>query len=126
LRKKGSANYILFTFTSSGIDYGNPIQTFVYCCPNYRTGGNVKTIYESAERVEARAILRLVSLGITTLEGARDLIAVPEREEAVLKAFAMQGGRDGMAIGRAVIFREKVLKEFDQLVLASYSAEKAA
>ena len=35
--------------------------------------------YEKPERVEARAIMRLIALGTTTLEGARELIAVPEK-----------------------------------------------
>ena len=43
--------------------------------------------FEAPESIEARAIMRLVSLGTTTLEAARELIGIPEREERALNLF---------------------------------------
>jgi hypothetical protein len=76
----------------------------------------VQNYYETPESIEARAILRLVSIGTTTLEAARDLIAVPEREEHVLQIFAAIAGKDGAPIGRALAFRRKVMAEFEKLI----------
>jgi hypothetical protein len=72
--------------------------------------------YESPAVVEARAIMRLVYLGTTTVEGARELIAVPEREERALKAFVAASGKTGASIGYAVQFRHQVAEEFERLV----------
>ena len=87
----------------------------------------MKAIHERPEVIEARGILRLVSLGASTVESARELIEIPEREKAVLDAFANLGGEEGITIGSAVRFRAKVLKEFDRLVasgLEGYSPEQ--
>jgi hypothetical protein len=43
--------------------------------------------FERPESIEARAIMRLVALGTTTLEDARELIAIPERQERALRMF---------------------------------------
>ena len=74
--------------------------------------------FESPESVEARAIMRLVSLGTTTIEGARDLIAIPQKAESALDAFVAVSGKDGIPIGRAIAFRRKVSGEFEKLVAA--------
>jgi hypothetical protein len=68
------------------------------------------------ESIEARAILRLVSLGTTTVDGARELISVPERETQALHLFLAVAGKEGAPIGRALAFRRKVLREFEKLV----------
>ena len=68
------------------------------------------------ERIEARAILKLVSLGTTTIDGARDLITVPEKETHALHMFLAMAGKDGAPIGRALAFRQKVLNEFEKLL----------
>jgi len=80
--------------------------------------------FESPESVEARAIMRLVSLGTTTIEGARELIAIPDREESALNAFVAVSGKDGIPIGRAIAFRRKVAGEFDKLVAAWNAGEQ--
>lgn len=80
----------------------------------------MQNYYETPESIEARAILRLVSIGTTTLEGARDLIAVPEREEHVLQIFTAIAGKDGAPIGRALAFRRKVAAEFEKLLTQSH------
>jgi hypothetical protein len=77
------------------------------------------------ETIEARAILKLVSLGTTTVEGARDLIAIPEKETHALQMFLAVAGKDGAPIGRALAFRRKVLDEFEKL-LASQSTQQVA
>jgi hypothetical protein len=76
----------------------------------------VHNYFEAPECIEARAILRLVSLGTTTLDGARELISIPENEEHVLQLFAAISGKEGAPIGHAVSFRRKVLAEFEKLV----------
>lgn len=68
--------------------------------------------------VEARAILRLVTLGNTTLDGARDLISVSTREADALNAFIAVGGKVGAPIRNAIMFRERVLAQFELLVQA--------
>ena len=73
---------------------------------------------KSPESVEARAIMRLVSLGTTSLEGARELIAIPEREGSALNAFVAISGKAGIPIGRAIAFRRRVSGEFEKLVAA--------
>jgi hypothetical protein len=73
--------------------------------------------FESPESVEARAIMRLVSLGTTTLDGARELISVPEKETQVLTLFVAVAGKKGAPIGRALAFRRKVLAEFERLAV---------
>ena len=72
--------------------------------------------FEKPEHIEARAILRLVEIGTTTLEDARELIAIPEREERVLKAFARAAGKAGLSVGNAIAFRHRVAREFEMLV----------
>jgi hypothetical protein len=79
--------------------------------------------FEKPELVEARTILRLVSLGTTTLEGARDLIAIPERQGRALDAFVRTSGKAGASIGHAVAFRRKVLIEFEKLVASANPSE---
>ena len=72
--------------------------------------------FERPESIEAKAILRLVSLGTTTLDGARELIGIPEREEHALQMFVAFAGKDGASIGYAVAFRHRVMIEFEKLV----------
>ena len=72
--------------------------------------------YETPETIEAKAILRLVSLGTTTIDDARDLIAIPEKQERMLKAFISDAGGSATPIHRAVSFRHKVAAEFEKLV----------
>jgi hypothetical protein len=81
--------------------------------------------FEKPEHVEARAMMRLVSLGTTTLEGARELIAIPEREGRALNAFVAISGKAGASIGRAVAFRRKVSIEFEKLVACAGMNEPA-
>jgi hypothetical protein len=57
-----------------------------------------------------------VSLGTTTIDSARDLIAIPEKQEQVLNAFVSVAGKAGIPILRAVSFRHKVAAEFEKLV----------
>jgi hypothetical protein len=71
--------------------------------------------FEAPESTEARAIMRLVSLGTATLDDARELISVPEREEQALNLFLAVAGKEGAPIGRALAFRRKVLVEFEKL-----------
>jgi hypothetical protein len=54
--------------------------------------------FEAPESVEARAIMRLVYLGTTTLDGARELIGIPERQEQALSMFIASAGKD--AVGK--------------------------
>jgi hypothetical protein len=74
--------------------------------------------FERPESIEARAIMRLVSLGTTTLDGARELIAIPERQEHALQMFVAIAGKDGKSVGYAVAFRRRVMVEFEKLVAA--------
>jgi hypothetical protein len=82
--------------------------------------------FELPESIEARAIMRLVELGYTTLDGARDLISIPEREARALTAFVRLSGKDGASIGRSLKFRERVLNEFEKLVVSAHLKERAA
>lgn len=86
----------------------------------------MKTYFEAPESVEARAIMRLVSLGTTTLDDARELISIPEKEEHALSLFIAVAGKEGAPIGRALNFRRKVLAEFDRLVESMRSAHSVA
>jgi hypothetical protein len=72
--------------------------------------------FERPESIEARAIMRLVSLGTTTLEDARDLIGIPEREEHALQMFVAFAGKEGASIRYAVDFRHRVMIEFEKLI----------
>jgi len=74
--------------------------------------------FERPESIEARAIMRLVWLGTTTIEDARELIAIPEKEGCSLEAFVAISGKEGIPIGRAIAFRRKVSTEFEKLVAA--------
>jgi hypothetical protein len=76
---------------------------------------------ERPERTEARAIIRLVSLGTTTLEDARELISIPERQEQALRTFVAIAGKDGAAVRSALAFRHRVMTEFEQLVTSGNS-----
>jgi hypothetical protein len=71
--------------------------------------------FEAPESIEARAIMRLVTLGTSTLEDARDLISIPERQEQALKLFVAVARKEGASIARAVTFRRKVAEEFEKL-----------
>jgi hypothetical protein len=83
--------------------------------------------FEAPESIEARAIMRLVSLGTTTLDDARELISVPEKETQVLNAFVAVAGKQGAPISRALAFRCKVLVEFEKLVaLTSFNRSATA
>ncbi len=53
--------------------------------------------FEAPESIEARAIMRLVSLGTATLDDARDLISVPEGEEQALTFGETQTTPSGIA-----------------------------
>jgi hypothetical protein len=82
---------------------------------------------EAPESIEARAIMRLVSLGTTTLEDARELIAIPARQEQALNVFVASAGKEGASIGRALAFRHKVLIEFEKLAaLTQFNISVAA
>jgi|HubBroStandDraft_6_1064221.scaffolds.fasta_scaffold592747_1 hypothetical protein len=74
--------------------------------------------FERPESIEARAIMRLVALGTTTLEDARELIAIPKRQEQALRMFVAIAGKDGASVGYAVSFRRRVMIEFEKLVAA--------
>ena len=73
--------------------------------------------------IEARAILRLVTLGNETLDGARELIRVPDRQAAALNAFVAAGGKAGAPIQHALRFRERVHAQFEELVQANHLEE---
>jgi hypothetical protein len=75
--------------------------------------------FEAPESIEARAIMRLVSLGTTTLDDARELIGIPEREERALNLFVLSAGKEGVRIGHAIAFRRRVLMEFEKLVASA-------
>ena len=66
--------------------------------------------------IEARAILRLVTLGNETLDGARELISIPGRQASALNAFIAVVGKAGSPIQHALKFRERVLAQFEELV----------
>ena len=72
--------------------------------------------HEVPESIEARAIMRLVTLGTTTLEDARELIAIPTHQEEVLRLFVATAGKEGNSVGYAIAFRHKVMAEFEKLV----------
>jgi hypothetical protein len=76
----------------------------------------MQNYYEAPESIEARAIMRLVALGSTTIEGARELIAIPGRQERVLRLFVAVAGKEGSSVGYAIAFRRKVMAEFEKLV----------
>lgn len=80
----------------------------------------MQNYFERPESIEARAILRLVSLGTTTLDDARELIGIPERQEQALRMFVAVAGKDGASVGYAVSFRRRVMIEFEKLVAAGY------
>jgi hypothetical protein len=71
---------------------------------------------ERPERTEARAIMRLVFLGTTTLKDARELISIPERQEQALRTFVAIAGKDGASVRSALAFRHRVMTEFEKLV----------
>jgi hypothetical protein len=81
--------------------------------------------FERPESIEARAIMRLVSLGTTTIEGARESIAIPQREESALAAYVAISGKAGMPISRAIAFRREVASEFEKLLAAGNASEQA-
>jgi len=81
--------------------------------------------FERPETVEARAIMRLVSMGTTTIEDARELIAIPQKEGSALDAFIANSGKAGMPISRAIAFRRRVASEFEKLVAAGNVREQA-
>ena len=68
----------------------------------------------------------LVALGTTTLDDARDLIAIPEREEHVLRLFVAVAGKEGSSIGYAISFRRKVMAEFEKLVAEGHFNDSLA
>jgi hypothetical protein len=74
--------------------------------------------FERPESIEARSIIRLIALGTTTLDDARELIGIPERQEQALRMFVAVAGEDGASIGHAVSFRRRVMVEFERLVAA--------
>ena len=74
---------------------------------------------ERPESIEARAIMRLVSLGTTTLEDARELIEIPKRQEKALEMFVAVAGKEGAPVGYALAFRRRVRIEFEKLVAGS-------
>lgn len=76
--------------------------------------------FERPESIEARAIMRLVALGTTTLDDARELIAIPDRQELALKMFISVAGKDGASVAYAVAFRRRVMIEFERLVAAGH------
>lgn len=86
----------------------------------------MQNYYEAPESIEARAIMRLVAIGTTTLDDARDLIAIPEHEEHVLRLFVAVAGKDGSSIGYAIRFRRKVMEEFEKLVAEGHFTDSIA
>jgi hypothetical protein len=79
--------------------------------------------YEDPAIIEARAILRLVTLGNETLDGARELIGIPGPEASALNAFVAVGGKAGAPIQYALRFRERVLAQFEELVHENHLEE---
>jgi hypothetical protein len=86
----------------------------------------MQNCFERPENIEARAIMRLVSLGTTTLDGARELIEIPERQEKALRMFVAVAGKDGKSVGYALAFRRRVMTEFEKLVASSHGDMSAA
>ena len=86
----------------------------------------MQNYFESPESIEARAIMRLVSLGTTTLDDARELISVPDRQQHALKLFVAVAGKEGAPIGRALVFRHKVSVEFEKLASSKQSNSSVA
>jgi hypothetical protein len=94
----------------------------------YLFKGEVKMLdfTERPERTEARAIMHLVCVGAVTLDEARELISIPEREEQVLRMFVAVAGKDGIPIRSALVFRQKVMVEFEKLVALGQTDLSAA
>jgi hypothetical protein len=86
----------------------------------------MQNYYEAPESIEARAIMRLVALGTTTIEGARDLISIPEPQEQVLRLFVAVAGKEGSSVGYAIAFRRKVMAEFEKLVAQNQFTDSVA
>jgi hypothetical protein len=86
----------------------------------------MQNYHEAPESIEARAIMRLVALGTTTLDDARNLIAIPERQERVLRLFVAVAGKEGLSIGYAIAFRRKVMAEFEKLVAEAHFIDSVA
>jgi hypothetical protein len=86
----------------------------------------MQNYHEAPESIEARAIMRLVAIGTTTLEDARDLIGIPEPQEHVLRLFVAIAGKEGSSVGYAIAFRRKVMAEFEKLVAENQLANQVA
>jgi hypothetical protein len=86
----------------------------------------MQNYHEAPESIEARAIMRLVTLGTTSIEDARNLIAIPNRQERVLKLFVAVAGKEGGSIGYAIAFRRKVMAEFEKLVAEGHFNDSVA
>ena len=66
-------------------------------------------------RAEARSLYAMARRNGDT-EGIRELISVPPKIEAVLRAYGKSDGREKRRMEGALEFRKLVLKEFEQLV----------
>jgi hypothetical protein len=67
-------------------------------------------------RDEARDLYRMVVHGSCTLEGIRDLIAVPREIESALLGYAERYPEDEERIHTVLMFRRRVGAEFERLV----------
>ena len=76
----------------------------------------MRDYFEKPEHIEARALVRLVKIGRMTLESARELIGIPDRQEQALNAFIRAAGKAGFGVSRAIAFRRKVAHEFETMV----------
>lgn len=79
--------------------------------------------YVDPAMMESRAILRLVTLGNETVDGARELVGVPSREASALNTFVAIGGKAGAPIQHALKFRKRVLAQFEELIQANHLEE---
>lgn len=67
---------------------------------------------------EVRSLYRLVERRVETVDGVRELIAVPPRVEKTLEAYARQNPDQACWVGQVLRFRRTVLEKFELLLIA--------
>jgi hypothetical protein len=68
---------------------------------------------------EARLLFEMVERRSDTVEGVRELIAVPSEVEATLRKFAKRHPEERRGIERILEYRRRVLTEYEKLIASS-------
>ena len=96
------------------------ITSFRNAIPRYkpRTKSDGWLFAAGSAREEARIMIEMMRRTGASIEDTRELIEVPQKQQAALRLYALSNPEDAAGIERALKFRKRVAQEFERLLAA--------